>query len=74
MSVGSGLEVDIHAVVFDGEGNGVYRMQNGEDWIFPAEGFRGRGVIDGTHTLAATSPTGTCAPNFSLDSGVSSRV
>jgi lincosamide nucleotidyltransferase A/C/D/E len=45
---GSGLEVDVHAVVFDDEGNGVYRMANGEDWIFPAEGFRGRGVIDGT--------------------------
>lgn len=44
---GAGLEVDIHAVVFDDEGNGVYRMQNGEDWVFPAEGFSGRGVIRG---------------------------
>src|SRR5687768_14553221 len=35
----SGLEVDVHAVSFDDAGNGVYRMQNGEDWIFPAEGF-----------------------------------
>jgi len=43
---GAGLEVDVHAVVFDDEGNGIYRMQNGEDWIFPAEGFNGRGVID----------------------------
>jgi lincosamide nucleotidyltransferase A/C/D/E len=45
---GSGLEVDVHAVAFDDEGNGVYRMQSGEDWIYPAEGFRGRGVIGGT--------------------------
>ena len=44
---GTGLEVDVHAVVFDADGNGVYRMQNGEDWIYPAEGFCGRGVIDG---------------------------
>lgn len=44
---GSGLEVDVHAVRFDEEGNGVYRMQNGEDWIFPAEGFEGRGVVAG---------------------------
>lgn len=43
-----GLEVDVHAMVFDECGNGVYRMQNGEDWIFPAAGFAGRGKILGT--------------------------
>lgn len=41
----SGLEVDVHAIVFDGDGNGVYRMENGSDWIFPAAGFSGRGVV-----------------------------
>ena len=41
------LEVDVHAVVFDEVGNGVYRMQNGENWVFPAEGFGGQGVIAG---------------------------
>jgi lincosamide nucleotidyltransferase A/C/D/E len=44
---GRGLEVDVHAVVFDGAGNGVYRMQNGADWLFPAGGFSGRGTIQG---------------------------
>lgn len=44
----SGLEVDVHAIVFDKSGNGVYRMQNGENWIFPAAGFAGRGEILGT--------------------------
>ena len=29
------------------DGNGVYRMQNGEDWIYPAEGFNGRGIVAG---------------------------
>ena len=29
---GLGLEVDVHAVVFDDGGNGVYRMENGEDY------------------------------------------
>ncbi len=43
---GAELEIDVHAVTFDDERNGVYRMQNGEDWIYPAEGFQGRGVID----------------------------
>jgi lincosamide nucleotidyltransferase A/C/D/E len=41
----SGLEIDVHAIVFDGAGNGVYRMANGLDWVFPAEGFSGRGVV-----------------------------
>ncbi len=44
---GAGLEVDVHAVTFDDDGNGVYRMQNGEDWIYPAEGFSGRGMVSG---------------------------
>jgi lincosamide nucleotidyltransferase A/C/D/E len=44
---GAGLEVDVHAVTFDDCGNGVYRMQNGEDWIYPAEGFSGRGSVGG---------------------------
>jgi lincosamide nucleotidyltransferase A/C/D/E len=44
---GSGLEVDVHAIVFDPDGNGVYRMENGSDWIFPAAGFSGRGVVQG---------------------------
>ena len=43
----SGLEVDVHAVVFDQDGNGVYRMNNGADWVFPAAGFAGRGEILG---------------------------
>ena len=41
----SGLEVDIHAVGFDRDGNGVYRMRNGVDWIYPADGFLGRGRV-----------------------------
>ncbi len=45
---GGGLEVDVHAVTFDDAGNGIYRMENGKDWIYPADGFRGRGVIAGT--------------------------
>jgi lincosamide nucleotidyltransferase A/C/D/E len=44
---GTGLELDVHAVSFDAAGNGVYRMQNGAYWIFPAEGFSGRGLVEG---------------------------
>lgn len=54
---GSGLEVDVHAVVFDDEGNAVYRMENGEDWIYPAKGFSGRGYVEGrsVHCLSPTT-------------------
>ncbi len=44
---GAGVEVDVHAATFDDHGNGVYRMQNGEYWIYPAEGFGGRGLVGG---------------------------
>lgn len=43
----SGLEVDVHAIIFDANGNGVYHMANGETWTFPAEGFSGRGLVGG---------------------------
>jgi lincosamide nucleotidyltransferase A/C/D/E len=43
----SGLEVDIHAIVFDTGGNGVYQMENGSHWIFPSAGFAGRGLVQG---------------------------
>ena len=52
---GHGREVDVHAIIFDEAGNGVYRMQNGEDWIFPASGFAGRGDILG-FTVRCLSP------------------
>jgi lincosamide nucleotidyltransferase A/C/D/E len=42
-----GLAVDVHSVEFDAEGRGLYRMENGEIWIYPADGFSGRGTIAG---------------------------
>lgn len=53
---GAGLEVDIHAVSFDDDGNGIYRMENGQDWIYPAEGFGGHGVVEGRN-VRCLSPT-----------------
>jgi lincosamide nucleotidyltransferase A/C/D/E len=44
---GAGLEVDVHAVAFDRDGNGVHQMENGKDWTFAAEAFSGSGVVDG---------------------------
>jgi len=50
----SGLEVDVHAIVFDRDGNGVYRMANGSDWIFPAAGFSGHGLVQGVRVRCLT--------------------
>ncbi len=50
-----GHEVDIHAVTFDASGNGIYHMQNGEDWIHPAEGFAGIGRVCGL-TIRCLTP------------------
>ena len=43
-----GRQVDVHPVVFDEErGGGVYVMGAGEEWVYPAEGFSGRGLVAG---------------------------
>jgi lincosamide nucleotidyltransferase A/C/D/E len=44
----AGRQVDIHPVVFDDDGNGVYQMDNGKTWTYPADGFAGVGRIGGT--------------------------
>jgi lincosamide nucleotidyltransferase A/C/D/E len=46
-----GREIDVHPARFDDDGNGVYRMENGEDWVFPADGFSGTGRV-GRHDVA----------------------
>ena len=43
---GAGREIDVHPVTFDARGDGVYRMENGDDWVFPADGFSGRGRVE----------------------------
>jgi len=40
-----GRQVDVHPVVFDDGGGGVYRLRTGEDWVYPAEGFAGNGTV-----------------------------
>jgi lincosamide nucleotidyltransferase A/C/D/E len=47
--------VDVHPVTFDDAGGGVYRMDDGRDWTYPAEGFTGRGVVAG-RTVRCLSP------------------
>jgi lincosamide nucleotidyltransferase A/C/D/E len=42
-----GRQVDVHPVSFDVEGGGVYEMEGGSKWIYPAEGFAGQGSVEG---------------------------
>jgi lincosamide nucleotidyltransferase A/C/D/E len=50
-----GREVDVHPVRFDGGGDGIYRMANGHDWVFPANGFTGRGQVGRRHVRCLTA-------------------
>lgn len=42
-----GRRIDVHPVVWDEHGNGIYRLENGEDWVYPASGFAGSGSVLG---------------------------
>ena len=43
-----GRQVDVHPVSFDDErGGGVYLMDDGQEWVYPAAGFDGRGKVAG---------------------------
>ena len=39
--------IDFHTVVFDAEGGGVQRLQDGHSYRYPPEGFAGGGTIAG---------------------------
>jgi lincosamide nucleotidyltransferase A/C/D/E len=51
----AGHEVDVHAVVFNENGSAAHRMENGEDWIFPAESFTGTGTIEDLKVLCLSA-------------------
>jgi lincosamide nucleotidyltransferase A/C/D/E len=51
----AGRQVDVHPVKVDDDGGGVYRMEDGRDWTYPAEGFSGRGRVGDT-TVRCLSP------------------
>jgi lincosamide nucleotidyltransferase A/C/D/E len=52
---GQGREIDVHPVRFDDEGNGIYRMESGDDWVFPASGFAGTGRLAGHDVRCLTA-------------------
>jgi lincosamide nucleotidyltransferase A/C/D/E len=42
-----GRQVDVHPVTFDADGNGLYQMDDGDTWTYPAAGLAGTGSIGG---------------------------
>jgi lincosamide nucleotidyltransferase A/C/D/E len=51
-----GRQVDVHPVVFDdAREGGVYQMDDGREWVYPAAGFWGRGRVSG-HCVRCLSP------------------
>ena len=51
-----GRQVDVHPVTFNAEGGGVYGMDDGTEWVYPSEGFTGRGRVD-ERAVRCLSPT-----------------
>ena len=51
-----GRQVDVHPVTFNAEGGGVYEMDDGTEWVYPSEGFTGRGRVD-ERPVRCLSPT-----------------
>ena len=50
----TGHQVDVHPATMQPNGDGIYRMENGDDWVFPAAGFRGVGRILGQNVPCLT--------------------
>ncbi len=50
----AGRQVDVHPVEFDEAGDGIYRMEDGSDWAYPARGFAGKGRVLGREVRCLT--------------------
>jgi lincosamide nucleotidyltransferase A/C/D/E len=47
-------QVDLHPVTFDRWGDGIYVMEEGGTWTYPARGFAGRGRVLGREVSCLT--------------------
>jgi lincosamide nucleotidyltransferase A/C/D/E len=54
MTDDEGRQVDVHPVVFDERGDGVYQLREGGTWPYPAEGFAGVGSVLGRRVRCLT--------------------
>lgn len=49
-----GWQVDVHPVTFNERGDGLYEMDDGKTWTYPADGLAGRGEIGGRRVRCLT--------------------
>jgi lincosamide nucleotidyltransferase A/C/D/E len=49
-----GRQGDVHPVRFTPDGDGLYVMEDGEEWVYPAAGFSGEGRILGRRVRCLT--------------------
>jgi lincosamide nucleotidyltransferase A/C/D/E len=54
MADGGGRQVDVHSVAFNRSRDGLFKMDNGDDWLCPAAGFEGVGVVLGRRVSCLT--------------------
>jgi lincosamide nucleotidyltransferase A/C/D/E len=50
-----GRQVDVHPITPTAGGDGLYRMDDGADWVYPAAGFTGMGVVAGRSVPCLTA-------------------
>jgi lincosamide nucleotidyltransferase A/C/D/E len=63
-----GRQVDVDPVEFDDAGDGIYRMEDGRDWPYPARGFAGRGLVAGREVRCLTPEVQVlCHAGYELD-------
>jgi lincosamide nucleotidyltransferase A/C/D/E len=63
-----GRQVDVHPVVFDEHGDGIYRLETDEDWAYPAAGFAGEGSVLGRAVRCLTPDVQVlCHAGYELD-------
>lgn len=64
----AGRQVDMHMVEFTPQGDGLYRMETGDIWPYPAHGFAGRGQIIGREVRCLTPDVQIlCHSGYELD-------
>jgi lincosamide nucleotidyltransferase A/C/D/E len=52
---GAGRQIDVHPVEFTASGDGIYQMDDGRSWAYPAAGFTGSGTVLG-RTVRCLTP------------------
>jgi lincosamide nucleotidyltransferase A/C/D/E len=67
MTDDEGRQVDVHPVVFNDKGDGVYQMED-RQWPYPAEGFAGVGSVLGRRVRCLTPEVQVlCHAGYELD-------